>query len=352
MKRLLCICMALLLIPGLFCGCVQTGEPELAETTAAAIEVSEPVLRKPEGFLFLTVSERTFSTVGESEDIYIGTYPKEDITWETDNRRVATFEDGIITAVGVGSTTVRAIAGDNTIECKVSCLARNQDVLMQMDSDTLRSPLRMPPIVDDYDPVPYFSDAAIVGDSITWMMFQHELTNKLLGNPLFLCRGGVSLNGFVKYYKNLYFRGGEAHIEDIIAGCGKKKIFILLGQNDLGYETEEETLENYKIMLTRIREKAPDVELYLQTCLPEWCIDYGTNEKNEKIDSFNRMLTDFAKEQNCHLVTLDPYFEDHLNRMATMYTSDYSIHMNEEGSLSWIRVLTAYAYLQQMEVTQ
>lgn len=357
MKKFFCICLALIMIPGMFAACAEQSPVETVpetqpETTEAPTEETVPIIRDPDGFLFFTVSERNFSIVGEYEDIYVGSIPTEDITWETDDDSVALFDSGRITAAGVGSTTVRAIAGNKQLECKVSCLAEDTDALMELDSDTLRSPLRMPPIVENYNPAPYYKDAVLVGDSITWMLFQHELSNKMLDNPMFLCRGGVSINGFVKYFKNLYFQGSEAHIEDIIAGCGKKKIFILLGQNDLGYQTVEETLSNYELMLNRIREKAPDVEFYLQTCLPEWCKDYDSNEKNEHIDHFNYILDSFAQRNDCHLVKLDPYFEDHLNRMATMYTSDYSIHMNEVGSVAWINVLTAYAYLQQMEVFQ
>lgn len=359
MKRILCFCLAWMLVFGMFAGCSRQEEEAPAQTAAAETEAETtagpadeptlPAIEYPEGLLMLTVSEISFSLIGEKEDVYCGTVPRESIVWESEDEAVAAWDNGCLTANGVGETVVRAVCGEQTVECKVRCLAATEEELLALEDEVLRSPKRIPAVVEGYDPRPFFSDAAILGDSITWMMYQHEMANNMLGHPTFLCRGGVSLNGFVKRFKNLYYQGSEAYIEDVVAGAHVKKLFIMLGQNDLGYMTEEETLDNYKTMLDLIRSKCPDIEVYIQTCLPEWCQIYDGNSKNEKIDAFNKMLVQFAEEQNCRLVYLDPYFEDHTNRMATIYTADYSIHMNELGSDEWMTVLSNYAYLQQLE---
>lgn len=362
MKRILCFCLAWMLVFGMFAGCSGQTAGETPSETAApapdpvaeavtepAAEPALPAIEYAEGLLMLTVSEISFSLVGENEDIYCGTVPRESITWETEDESVASWDNGRLIAAGVGETIVRAVCGEQSVGCRVSCLANTSEELALLSDEILRSPKRIPTVVEGYNPRPFFSDAAFLGDSITWMMYQHEMLNETLGHPTFLCRGGVSLNGFVKRFKNLYYQGNEAYIEDVVAGSGAKKLFIMLGQNDLGYMTEEETLENYESMLILIREKCPDIEFYIQTCLPEWCQVYESNSKNEKIDVFNKMLVKFTEDHNCHLVYLDPYFEDHTNRMATVYTADYSIHMNELGSEHWMTVLANYAYLQQLE---
>ena len=172
----------------------ETAAPEttIPETTVAETTVpTEPAL---EGDLFLTVSEMNFSIVGEEEDIYVGTAPRDMITWVSSDESIATFQDGILTAVGVGSTTVYAEYGDQRIDVAVSCLAQTEEELNAMSASVRRSPKRIPPVVEEpsYE---YFDDVGFVGDSISYILFQYETRHGHLGNPTFLTRGGVSLNG-------------------------------------------------------------------------------------------------------------------------------------------------------------
>ena len=57
-----------------------------------------------EGSLFLKVSSITFSLVGESDDIYLGLVPREQVTWESQAPRAVSVENGVLTATGAGST--------------------------------------------------------------------------------------------------------------------------------------------------------------------------------------------------------------------------------------------------------
>ena len=205
MRNCLLLCVAAALMVGLL-GCAADETPP--ETTVAVIPETTvppetvPVQTQPEGQMYLTVSEITFSLVGESEDIYIGTVPRDQINWVSGDEAVVTVADGVLTAAGVGSTTVTAQWDEETIEVKVSCLAASQEELDALDEDILRSPKRMPPVVDN-PPLEFFDDAAIIGDSISYILFQYETQLGHLGNPLFLARGGTSLNGLVRYYKNV-----------------------------------------------------------------------------------------------------------------------------------------------------
>ena len=349
MKKCLVLCMAASLLLGLFgCAAEDTTPPEttvIPETTAAV--VTEPVETEPVyvGDLFFSVSEITFSIVGESEDIYVGTSPREQITWGSEDESIVTFQDGILTAVGVGSTTVYAEYGQQRLTCAVSCLAQTQEELDAMDDEILRSPKRKPPIIEN-PPLEYFDDAAVVGDSISYIMFQYETKHGLMGNPLFLARGGTSLNGLVLYYKNIFYKGQEMKIEDAVAKSGVKKLFIMMGNNDVGYRSIEATMESWDIMLERIFAQSPDVEIYIQSCLYEWEELYSTNAKNQKIDQYNEELIRYCEENGYHYVDIHQYVEDHTNRMASIYSMDKGIHLNETGCIMWMQALNAYAQLQ------
>lgn len=360
MKKCLALCITAILL-FCICGCnsgnsqqtdpvvteaavTETAAPEttIPETTVAETTVpTEPAL---EGDLFLTVSEMNFSIVGEEEDIYVGTAPRDMITWVSSDESIATFQDGILTAVGVGSTTVYAEYGDHRIDVAVSCLAQTEEELNAMSASVRRSPKRIPPVVEEpsYE---YFDDVGFVGDSISYILFQYETRHGHLGNPTFLTRGGVSLNGFVRYYKNLYWQGQETKIEEVVAASGVKKLFLMLGNNDLHYRTLEETMESWDIMLERILEKSPDVEIYIQSCTHEWTELHSGNSINSKINEYNQLLIQYCADNGYNYVDVQQYFVDHTNRMAEVYSLDHEIHLGEEGCLMWMRALNAYAQL-------
>ena len=230
------------------------------------------------------------------------------------------------------------------MECTVGCLAETQEDLLALGYDILRQPKRMPPVYDDEE-ITYFEDAAIVGDSISYVMSQYEQMNNLLGDTTFVARGGCSIVGFVLNSKGIYYQGVERRVEDVIAAYGVKKAFIMLGQNDLRQLPVEENLKNYSILIDRIREKSPDLEIYIQSCTPEWRKNGARNTQNEIIFEFNERLKDFCVEKDLHFVDIAPYIIDHTNMMSSEYMNGDEIHINEAGCRSWMQALRAYAML-------
>lgn len=358
MKRLRTGVLALLLALELW-GCASPSLPETAPTsvtetsqdretavTASAPEETEATKATEEtkatGELFLNVSRITFSVVGESEDIYAGSVPRENVTWESVDEGIIQVQDGVLTAVGVGETTVRATWGDQTLTCQAGCLAADRDALMALDKDTLRSPKRYPPEAAEANP--FFSDAVFVGDSITYSLFQAETKSGALGHPLFLARGKASIKGFVEYFHSIYYQGVETQLGEAIAASGGKKVFVMLGTNDMGFQTNEEVLANWDTLIDRMREKSPDIEIYFQSCFPEWSNGTGSKSLNEQLATYNQALKEYAEERGYHYINVAAYIEDHTGRMATMYSLDKWVHLNPEGCAVWMQALNAYAY--------
>lgn len=351
-KFLLCMAAALLIFG--ICGCSADPSPS-DEPTSAQIETVPPTEAETEppaesepayeGSLYLKASSVTFSLVGETDDIYLGIIPEEEVTFESDDESVVTFENGVLTAVGVGTTTVRASYKDQVIECSAGCLAQTREELEALDLEILQSPKRLPPAVDMEAECTDFDEAVIIGDSITYFMFQWESKYNYLGDVQFLARGGVSLNGFVGYFKNVYFQGKETYLEDAIALCGAKKVYMMLGQNDLTSKARDKIMDNWVILLDRIREKSPDVEIYIQSCIPETSEDDALNEKNQRIFTYNETLREFAKENGCYFIDLEYYIEDHQGKMPIGY-SQGNYHMNESGCYAWMQILRFYARLE------
>lgn len=325
----------------------ETSAAETLATQSAIAETEAPVV---EGSLFLKVSSITFSLVGESDDIYLGLVPRELVTWESADPSVVSVENGVLTATGVGTTTIRAAYQDRQVECTAGCLAATQEELDSLDSEVLCAPKRLPPEVDLEQPCTYFDNSAIVGDSITYFLMQWESKTNYLGNMLFLARGGVSMNGFVRRFKNIYYRGKEMNLEDAIAKSQVERVYFLMGSNDLSSKTQRPyVFSNWDTLLKRIREKHPTVEIVLMSNIPLYdnepettANDAKIKENNDRIEAYNEKLKQFAEENGCLFLDLCYYVQDHYNRMPRIYNQG-SYHMNEAGCLNWMKILRYYA---------
>ena len=321
----------------------ETTQPE----TEPAVAETEPAV---EGSLFLTVSGINFSVVGESEDIYLGVIPRELVSWESENPEIVSVEAGVLTATGVGTTTVRATYEDRQVEIPAGCLAATAEELAALDYETLHAPKRLPPEVDLEVPCTYFDNAALVGDSISYFLMQHEMQTNYLGNMLFLARGGISMNGLVKYFKNVFYKGSERYLEDAVSQSGVDRVYFLMGSNDIQSRTQRPFLrDNWGILVERIREKSPDVDIVLMSNIPLYDEEpkFTTNDEavkthNDMIVDYNLWLRQFAADNDCLFIDLYQYVEDHVGNMAEIY-SQGSYHMNKAGCLNWMKILRYYA---------
>ena len=303
-----------------------------------------------EGSLFLKVSSITFSLVGESEDIYLGLIPRELVTWESEDPSIVSVENGVLTAVGVGSTVIRGTYSDRIVECTAGCLAKTQEELDSLPYEVVCAPKRLPPEVDLEEPCTYFDNAAIVGDSITYYLFQWESKTNYLGDILFLARGGVSMNGFVRRFKNIYYRGAERYLEDAIGESGVDRVYFLMGSNDIMSTTQRPYyFQNWDTMLERIREKNPGIEIVMISNIPLYDEtpkstqdDKRIKEYNDLITEYNEKLRQYAGENGCMFLDLNYYVQDHYGRMPEIYNQG-SYHMNQAGCLNWMKILRFYA---------
>lgn len=90
------------------------------ETTAPSTEApTQPVYNSED--LQLLKSDVTLTKKGEVWLCYKGKIPADQITWTTDNEKVATVENGKVTAVATGNTKIYGEYGDVKVTCIVRC---------------------------------------------------------------------------------------------------------------------------------------------------------------------------------------------------------------------------------------
>jgi len=318
-------------------------ETTVAESTAPVTEETQPMA---EDNLYLKVSAITFSLVGESEDIYLGLVPREQVTWHSEDPTVIDVTDGVLTAVGVGTTTVYATCDDRQVSCVAGCLAQTREELEQLDKEILAAPKRLPPEVDLSVPCTWFDNQAILGDSITYFLWQAESKNDYLGEMTFVSRHGISIHGLVNRTKNMYLEGQPADIEEIVASIAVDRIYLMLGCLDFQVPASSMMImDHWEILLDRIAQRNPDVEIVLISNIPGFTEETKPIPYNISVEDTTIKLRQLAADRGYGFLDLGCYVRDHYGRMPAIYCQD-EFHMNEEGSLVWMKLLRFYAQLE------
>ena len=216
------------------------------------------------------------------------------------------------------------------------------------ESTALRQPLRTPPQVSE-EPCHFFDDAAFLGDSISYSLMVHHTRTKDFGDALFFVRNSLGVHNALQDIMTVYYQGKEMSPWKALSVSGISKVFIMLGINDIGSYGVDATIESWGLFLEKIQESCPDTQVYIQALTPMWHYGQGEDLTNESIDLYNQKLKELAEANGCQFLDLTEYLKDGYNGLAEVYTSDYYVHMNNEGTAVWANALKEYGFLQEKE---
>lgn len=96
------------------------------------------------------------------------------------------------------------------------------------------------------------------------------------------------------------------NIEAIAVGK-PKKVFIMMGTNDLGTAgicTPEHVLQNITLMVERLQKVSPETELYIQSLLPSGHLGSGGTRTPERLQATNAALRAFCEEKDITYIDL------------------------------------------------
>ncbi len=192
----------------------------------------------------------------------------------------------------------------------------------------------------------FFDNAAFIGDSVTLKLRNYNMEYGTLGKATFLCVGSYSVNNAVTNGLYLSYQGQDMTPQDALAACGANKVFIMLGMNDIALFGEESltvAMQNWKTMLTNIREKNPDMDIYIQSGTPIYTSGQVGGLNNQRMDEYNEMLKTFAEENGCTYVDIASSVKDSEGGLAQAYCSDEFVHFTDAGCRLWISILQKLA---------
>lgn len=196
----------------------------------------------------------------------------------------------------------------------------------------------------------WFDDAVFIGDSVTLRLCYYCEDHDDLGEAEFLCAGSLGYNNAqmgLDEEGNVHpvYNGEKVLIDDGAAAMGAKKIFVMLGMNDIGLYGVDGAAEGMKTMMARIKEKNPDAVIYVQSVTPMLENMQLTDLNNTTIPAFNEKAKAICEENGFRYLDVASAMDDGNGNLVYEYCGDpdaMGLHFSAEGCKAWIEYLKTH----------
>jgi len=191
----------------------------------------------------------------------------------------------------------------------------------------------------------YFNDVVFIGDSVTLKLYYYNLKTDALGKAVFLTAGSFgygnslwSLNRKGNVHPS--YNGTKMRVPDGVKASGRKKVYIMLGMNDVYLYGVDKSIDNAKKLVAEIKQKSPGAEIFIQSVTPVIITKKGIT--NELINRFNKKLSECCKEQKWNYLDVASVLKDKKGALPVEYCSDpkgMGIHFTDKACKKWVDYL-------------
>ncbi|MDR1247445.1 MAG: GDSL-type esterase/lipase family protein [Clostridiales Family XIII bacterium] len=224
--------------------------------------------------------------------------------------------------------------GPGDISATVAASASSAEKVSEEDN----SYVELPASVDVTETDDYFSDALFIGDSRT----QGLLLYSNLGNASYYAARGLTVEQVFKKAV-VDSGGGKLTVSDALSRRAFGKVYLMFGLNELGWNSADKFIEQYGLVLDRVRETQPDAIIYVQGIMPvsAWKSAKDPVHNNPNIARFNEMIQGLTSEKNAIYLNVSDGVADESGVLPDEASSD-GIHLNKKYCIKWEEYLRAH----------
>lgn len=183
----------------------------------------------------------------------------------------------------------------------------------------------------------FFNDTAFIGDSRTEGLMLYTG----LENAAFYTSKGLTVEQF---FSKAVIKKGEdkVTIPAAMEGTSYKKVYIMLGLNELGWSYESVYVEKYGQLIDKVKELAPEATIYIQSVLPvtKEKSDSDAIFNNPKVNHYNELLQKLAADKGVRYLAVNESVGLDDGALPAEATTD-GIHLNKSYCLKWLNYLKA-----------
>jgi lysophospholipase L1-like esterase len=202
----------------------------------------------------------------------------------------------------------------------------------------------------------FFSNSVFVGDSLTVGFESYCKSNSsssiATDTTYFLARVSgsakacISSNALTKFANIMpKYNGKVQYVEDSISQMPNvDKMFICYGMNDLTGSTPEEFISDMQTLITRIKDKNPQLSVYVIS-IP--CVMANVNTgylNNKNIQKANVLLQGMCSANGYGFINISEHLMGSNNAIKSEYSSDKYVHETSTAYAVWTKVLKDYAF--------
>ncbi len=176
----------------------------------------------------------------------------------------------------------------------------------------------------------YFDDAVFIGDSRTEGLM---LYGGMPEGTTFYASKGLNVNtaGTTKIQD-----GGESiTIMEGLRRHAFKKVYVMLGVNELGWTSENVFIARYGDLLDGIREAVPDAVIYVQSILP---VSQAKSDSsvytNSRIQLYNNLIIQMCEEKQAVYLNVAEAVQDENGVLPDEATVD-GVHLKPAYCVKW-----------------
>lgn len=194
----------------------------------------------------------------------------------------------------------------------------------------------------------YYGDSVFIGDSIMEGFRLYSVRqDTFLHDIQFLTAISYSAHNAMRSVEGNHphpeYQGRKCHLWDVLPLLDKKRVFIMLGTNDLVSYGPEANRDKYKELIDKILETSPDLEIHIVS------VPYTVKGKekgclyNPNIDMYNSLLQEMAAENSWGYIDLCTVISDGEGNLEAGYSSDNFVHLKTSAYALWEDELIHYA---------
>ena len=188
----------------------------------------------------------------------------------------------------------------------------------------------------------YFDDVVFIGDSVTEGLRYYEMANGVFGKAKFLSAGSLSATNALWNVSDRSvhprWNGQKMKLEQSVPLTGAKKVYIMLGMNDIAAVGLERAKANFDKLCAGILAAAPGVQIYVESVTPRVKTSNPGKLNNANITNYNRMLAELCMKRGWYFVNVAETMFDSAGCLKQSYCSDpngMGMHFSFTGCAAW-----------------
>lgn len=200
----------------------------------------------------------------------------------------------------------------------------------------------------------FLEHAVFVGDSVT-LKLKNYVTKKrksepgYFGTASFLTAGSMGSGNALKPLGedsiHPYYNGEKALLEDSAAKIGAKKIYLMLGINDVAPYGVQGAADNLEKLTQRFCDKISGVTVYIQSATPMLANKQKKTLNNANLDRYNELVSKICEKHGWYFLNVASVMKDSTGALKKDYCSDpddLGLHFTDAACEVWVHYILTH----------